>query len=64
MTEDFDNIEDFEAKETSRKLPLGWVIVYVGLIVWGVYYMVNYFPPISGWTQAGEYEQSIKADTE
>ena len=59
MTEEFDNIEDMEAKDTAKKLPLGWVIVYVGLIIWGIFYVVSYLPQISGWTQAGEYEQSV-----
>lgn len=62
MNEDMDNIEEFEAHETARKLPLGWVILYIGLILWGGYYIVKYMPGISGWTQEGAYEQSIKAD--
>ena len=59
MEEDFDNIEEFEAKDTAKKLPLGWLMLYIGLILWGVYYFVQYTPAISGWTQAGAYEESI-----
>ena len=34
-----DDLSAFEAKETSRKLPLGWVLLFWGLIVWGVWYL-------------------------
>lgn len=60
MAEDLDNIDAFEAKETSRKLPVGWLILFWGLIIWGVYYFVTYSPSISGWTQAKAYEESVK----
>ena len=60
MAEDFDNIEAFEAKETSRKLPVGWLILFWGLIIWGIYYFVAYTPAISGWSQEKAYEESIK----
>ncbi len=60
MAEDLDNIDSFEAKETSRKLPVGWLILFWGLIIWGVYYFAAYSPAISGWTQAKAYEESIK----
>lgn len=62
MQEDLDNIEEFEAKETAKRLPLGWVILYVGLILWGIYYTVMYLPAISGWTQEGAYEQSLESE--
>lgn len=60
MTEDIDNIEDLEAKESANKLPLGWLILFWGLIIWGVYYFVAYTPSISGWSQAKAYEESVK----
>jgi len=62
MAEDFDdtNIEDFEAKDTARKLPVGWLILFWGLILWGIYYFAMYSPSISGWTQSGAYEESVK----
>ncbi len=59
MEEDFDNIQEFEAKATAKKLPLGWLMLYIGLIVWGIYYFVQYTPAISGWTQASAYEESL-----
>ncbi len=58
--EEFDNIEDFEAKETAHKLPIGWVILYVGLILWGIYYFAAYSPSISGWTQEKAYQESVE----
>lgn len=60
MKEDMDNLEAFEAKETAHKLPMGWLILFWGLIIWGVYYFIAYTPAISGWSQESAYEQSIK----
>lgn len=60
MVEEMDNIEDFEAKETAKKLPIGWLILFWGLIIWGIFYFVAYTPAISGWSQAKAYEESIK----
>lgn len=60
MAEDTDRIEDMEREDTKKKLPLGWLLLLVGLIVWGVFYMVSYTPQISGWTQEGAYLESLK----
>ena len=60
MEEDLDNIEAFEAKDTGRKLPAGWLILFWGLIIWGVYYLVSYTPSISGWSQSKAYEDSVR----
>lgn len=54
--------EELEASETSRKLPVGWLILFVGLILWGIYYLAAYLPVISGWTQSGAYEQQMKKE--
>lgn len=58
MAEEFDNIHDFEAKETSRKLPLGWLILFWGLILWGVFYLYTYTPSLGGWSQEKAYQES------
>lgn len=58
MTEDMDNLNEFEAKETSHKLPIGWLILFIGLILWGIYYLISYTPAISGWSQEKAYEES------
>ncbi|MEW6601969.1 MAG: cbb3-type cytochrome c oxidase N-terminal domain-containing protein [Nitrospirota bacterium] len=59
MAEETENIEALEAKETSKKLPVGWLILFWGLIIWGVYYFITYTPSISGWSQEKAYQESI-----
>jgi hypothetical protein len=49
---ELDDLSKFEAKETSQKLPLGWVLLFWGLIVWGVGYLWVYTPALGGWSQA------------
>ncbi len=60
MAEDIDNMENFEAEKTAEKLPVGWVILFWGLIMWGIYYFIAYTPAISNWSQEKAYEESIK----
>jgi hypothetical protein len=60
MVDDSEKLEDFERQDTKTKLPLGWVILYVGLILWGIFYALSYTPQISGWTQEGQYQESLK----
>lgn len=61
MADDLDTLKEFEDEETNtRKIPVGWLILFWGLIIWGVYYFVSYTPAISGWTQEKAYEESIK----
>jgi hypothetical protein len=55
-----DRIEDMERQDTKTKLPLGWLLLAVGLFVWGVYYTISYTPEISGWTQEHAYHESVK----
>jgi multidrug resistance efflux pump len=52
-----DTAEAMEAKETADTLPIGWQVLFYGLIAWGVYYLYMYSPWTTGWTQAGELEQ-------
>ncbi|MBI5068303.1 MAG: hypothetical protein HZB56_08675 [Deltaproteobacteria bacterium] len=56
-----DTAEAMEAKETSRTLPLGWRLLFWGLIAWGAAYLWLYTPATSGWSQAGEYEKATAA---
>jgi hypothetical protein len=60
MAEEYDNIEELENKRTAKKLPLGWLIVFVGLILCGLYYIAAYTPAFSGWSQTKAYEHSLK----
>jgi hypothetical protein len=59
MADELDNIEELEAKETSKKMPLGWIILFWGLILWGIYYFASYTPAISGWSQEKAYQDSV-----
>jgi len=52
-----DTAEAMEAKETENTLPVGWLVLFFGLIAWGVYYLWAYSPWSTGWTQAGELEK-------
>lgn len=61
MAEEFDNLKEFESEETlKRKIPIGWLILFWALILWGIYYFVSYTPGISGWSQ----EKSFLEQTE
>jgi hypothetical protein len=58
MEQEFDSIEGLEAEKTGRALPVGWLILFWGLIAWGIFYLAMYSPAISGWSQEAEYEES------
>jgi len=60
MADELDNIEEFEAKDTANKLPVGWLILFWGLIAWGIIYFAAYTPAISGWSQAKAFEESTE----
>lgn len=63
MTEDLDSLKEFENEETlKRKIPVGWLILFWGLIVWGIYYFISYTPAISGWSQEKAYYESVKKE--
>lgn len=61
MTEIPDTAEAMESKETAKVVPVGFWILYFGLILWGIWYAWSYSPATTGWTQAGAYEQSVDA---
>jgi hypothetical protein len=54
--QELDDLSAFEAKETSHKLPVGWVLLFWGLIVWGVWYLWAYTPALGGWSQSQDLE--------
>ncbi len=60
MSNDLDDIESFESKETSHKMPAGWLILFWALILWGIVYLYTYTPSLGGWSQSGAYEESLK----
>jgi hypothetical protein len=53
---EIDDLSSFEAKETARKIPVGWALLFWGLVVWGVYYLWAYSPALGGWRQAQDLE--------
>ncbi|HEX9053071.1 MAG TPA: cbb3-type cytochrome c oxidase N-terminal domain-containing protein [Anaeromyxobacter sp.] len=53
---ELDDLEKFEAKDTARKLPVGWLLLFWGLIVWGAFYLWRYTPALGGWSQSQELE--------
>ncbi len=53
---ELDDLTKFEAKDTARKLPVGWVLLYWGLIVWGAWYLWKYTPSLGGWSQGQDLE--------
>jgi hypothetical protein len=52
MPEELDDLSKFEAAETSRRLPAGWLLLAVGLVAWGIWYLWAYTPALGGWSQA------------
>ncbi len=51
-----DTAEALESSATAKRLPIGWVALFLALVAWGVYYLWAYSPWLSGWTQAQEFE--------
>ncbi len=47
-----DGAEALQAKETEHAMPIGITLLFLGLIVWGIYYFIAYV----GWDQAGEIQ--------
>ena len=45
---------DFTPVEGERPVPVGWRILFWGLVAFGAYYLWAYSPWASGWSQAGE----------
>lgn len=60
MTEEMDDIRSFESKETAHKLPIGWLLLFWGLILWGVFYLYLYTPSLGGWSQESAYQESVQ----
>jgi hypothetical protein len=51
-----DDLSAFEAKETSHKLPVGWLLLFSGLVLWGIWYLWAYTPALGGWSQVQDLE--------
>ncbi|MFO0754398.1 MAG: cbb3-type cytochrome c oxidase N-terminal domain-containing protein [Thermodesulfovibrionales bacterium] len=55
-----DSMAGMERDDTRTRLPLGWLLLFIGLIVWGIWYGIAYTPALSGWSQEGQYRESLK----
>jgi hypothetical protein len=53
---EIDDLSAFEAKDTSHTIPLGWSLLFWGLIAFGAYYLWAYSPALGGWRQAQDVE--------
>jgi hypothetical protein len=53
---ELDDLAAFEAKETAKKVPAGWLLLFWGLIGWGVWYLWRYTPSLGGWNQTQDLE--------
>jgi hypothetical protein len=62
-TDDLDDLSKFEAKETSHTIPAGYLVLFFGLIAWGIWYLWAYSPWGSGWTQAKDLEGGASVGT-
>jgi hypothetical protein len=60
MADETDNIESFEAKETAHRLPIGWLILFWALILWGAFYLYTYTPSLGGWSQERAFMESVQ----
>lgn len=51
-------------KEADNKIPLGWLVFFIALILWGIWYIASFTPQISGWSFRGEFDRQMKAEKE
>jgi hypothetical protein len=61
--EELDDLAKFENPKTSHALPAGYLVLYFGLIAWGLWYLWAYSPWGSGWTQARDLEGTVASGT-
>jgi len=45
-----------------NKVPRGFLVLFFGLIAFGIYYIVAYTPGISGWSQYKVLSKEMAAD--
>lgn len=49
---ELDDLSKFENKQTAHTVPLGFWLLFWGLIVWGAWYLWSFSPSLGGWSQA------------
>jgi hypothetical protein len=54
---ELDDLSKFASpRETAHTVPMGWWLLFWGLILWGIYYLWTYSPALGGWSQAQDLE--------
>ncbi|NOY65744.1 MAG: c-type cytochrome [Nitrospirae bacterium] len=49
-----------DIREEHNRIPRGWLLFYIGLIVWLIWYIFSYTPEISGWSYYKVYESKLE----
>ena len=52
----------FKEMEKHNKVPRGYLVLLLGLVAWGFYYIAAYTPGISGWSQYKVYTKEVEAE--
>ncbi len=52
----------FKDMERHNKVPRGYLLLFFGLIAWGIYYIAAYTPEFSGWSQYKVLQRQTEAD--
>jgi len=52
-----------EPQESHNNIPKGWLLFFVGVIIFLIGYIVSYTPAISGWSFYKKFEQELAAAT-
>jgi cytochrome c oxidase cbb3-type subunit 3 len=55
-------LEFDDVKEADNKIPIGWLIFFIGVIIFLIWYFFKYTPKISGWSQYKVLEKEMKKD--
>jgi cytochrome c oxidase cbb3-type subunit 3 len=53
--ESWDNIGEYK-----NPVPMGWAIIFIGTIIWGMWYFVAGYP-VNAYSQIGEYNEDVAA---
>lgn len=51
-------------KEAENKIPVGWSICFIAVVVWLIWYIYAYTPEITGWSYYTGFEEDMKAQAE
>ena len=52
----------FKDMERHNKAPRGFLLLFFGLMAWGIYYISAYTPEFSGWSQYKVLQKEAEAD--